>query len=525
MLNDSAQGVLAVLSQGWSSALVVALAIYVSAILLKNARRFSGQLGQIPIVLALLLIPLGVIGWFVHGGDLAAILPGSGAAVPPGAWWVVTIARDGEQEVTVNLLRAGVTIAFLIIATTLLVEIGSALYARREERGLLSMHKALIKWPIVTVGCLIALKINLGAILVGTSVAVVGVGFVLKETLENLFTGMSLEVEGTVRRGDWIRHGEDTGRVYEKTWRATKIVTLTDVSITIPNRLLGIDKVHNYNLPEAPHARILTVGASYEDPPVKVKEILRSVLIRQPEVLRSPGPTVRTLSYDDFAVNYEMKFWIRDYRPHRGIEERIMTHIWYAFRFYGVQIPFPIRTVHLKDSAQLELEENSVEQAVHARLRFLKTDDSFGSLPRKDLDFLARNAFHRQYEASEHILHRGEIGDALYLVQEGYCEAVLPGGKRARIAAGGFFGEMGLLSTGPRTADVLAGSDGAGVLRVDKHCMDVLFQAHPELRARFVKVSEARREELPAGDSAHTARRDRDLGQLLRAALQTLRPW
>lgn len=523
MLNEPVHLFLAV---GFELRAVIAVltTAYTCAVLLKNARRFPGQLSHIPVALSLLL-PLLLISWFAYDGNLWAVLPGSGVATDASHWWVVPIARHGDEVVTVNLLRAGVIIAGLFILTTLLVEAGSKLYARRHDTGLLSIHKALIKWPIVIVGCLVALKINLGAILVGTSVAVVGIGFVLKETLENLFTGMSLEVEGTVRRGDWIRHGDDIGLVYEKTWRATKLRTLDDISITIPNRLLGIDKVHNYNLPTRPHARVLTVGTSYDDPPVKVKEILRAILIRQPKVLASPAPVVRTASYDDSSIGYEMKFWILDYKSHRTIEERILTHIWYAFRFYGVQIPFPIRTLHLKEREQLQAEGQAIEDAVESRLDFLRNHVALGSLPQKDLDFLARNAFRRRYDGDEHIIRRGEIGDALYVVQEGWCEAVLPDGKRPRIEPGGYFGEMGLLSTGPRTVDVVAGAQGALVLRVDKHCMDVLFEAHPTLRAQFVKVGEDRRQELPQDQRPTVERDESALGRLLRLMGEWLRPW
>ena len=40
----------------------------------------------------------------------------------------------------------------------------------------------------------------------------------------------------------------------------------------IRNRLLGTEKIHNYNRPGGPHARLLSIGTSYDDPPVKVKE-------------------------------------------------------------------------------------------------------------------------------------------------------------------------------------------------------------------------------------------------------------
>ena len=502
----------------------VVVALYLSAVLLKRASRQRGEMSQVCVVTGSLLVPLLLVSWFVYDGDLSALI--SSPDENPANWWVLPItAGDGEEATSVNLLRAGVSIAVLFAAATVLVGIGSSLYYRRKHTEFLSIHKALIKWPIVIIGCLIVLKIDLGTILLGTSVAVIGIGFVLKETLENIFTGISVEMEGTVQRGDWIQVQDDVGIVYEKTWRATKIQTLTDKSITIPNRLLGSEVVTNYDRPERPHARLIYVGASYKDPPVKVKEILRSILIREDEVLDEPLPVVRTKSYDDFSINYEMKYWIDSYSQHNNIEDRIMTRIWYAFRFYGVEIPFPIRNVHLKEREQLASESAAIEAGSQSRMDFLGALETFASLTAKELDFLAQNAFQREYGPGEHVIHKGEVGDALHVVREGSCEAVLPEGRRAPLEEGRYFGEMGLLNPGPRTADVVASARGATVMRIDKHCMDVLFRANPGLREQFEKVEAIRREELPVEAATDTSRALPLLVRLQRGARDLLVPW
>jgi hypothetical protein len=324
-------------------------------------------------------------------------------------------------------------------------------------------------------------------------------GFALKEMLENLFTGLALEMEGTFRRGDWIRYGDSdlVGRVYEKTWRTTKIRTLDDLAVTIPNRLLAMERIVNYNKPEQLHARLLYVGTSYNDPPVKVKEILRTILLREPEVVNDPAPIVRTVEYGDFAINFEMKFWIKDYGRHNFIEDAIMTQVWYAFKFYGVQIPFPIRTVHLKEREELEAEDKRIEGAAQTRLDFLKSVAIFAPLGFRDFEFLAGNSFRRRFHPGDRIVRKGEIGNALFFVMEGWCEAVLPDGRRPRLEAGHYFGEMGLLGAERRSVDVVAGEEGAVVLRIDKHCMLVLFRAYPELAAEFRSLREKRSQELP----------------------------
>jgi small-conductance mechanosensitive channel len=510
-----------------SSALLATLvAVYLMAVLLKRAAKLRGELSQLCLVTAVVIVPALATSWVVYDGDPFGALGSADVNTDPSNWWVLTLKhqQEGLDPVTVNLLGAALILGLLAIGASMVVEAVSALYFRKRAKGWLSIHKALVKWPIVVIGGLILLKIDVSTILLGTSVAVIGIGFVLKETLENLFTGVALELEGSVRKDDWISVGDDTGQVIEKTWRATKLYTLNHEAITVPNRLLGSDRIKNYTRPGDSHAQLLYVGASYDDPPVKVKEILRAILIKDPGVLRDPFPLVRTIEYGDFSINYDMKFWIRDYGEMTATMDRIMTHVWYAFRFYGVTIPFPIRTVHLKERAQLAGEEAATEQVQAAKEAFLRDLPYFEPLARKDIGFLAQNAFGKVYGPSDHVLHKGDIGDALYVVQEGSCLAMLPDGAR-EIPVGRYFGEMGLLKTGPRTVDVLAGSDGAKVLRIDKHCMQVLFRARPDLRKELTQVGEERKKELPKVEFEVTEQQAPLLTRLTRGATDLLRPW
>lgn len=509
--------------------LFLVFGLYLCAIFLKQALRHKGEIRSVFLALALFLLPPFIAAGVIYEGNvLGAFDKNLAANQDPANWWVVPVTPEKGEPWQLNVLATLITVSLLYVGVTVFLWLVSSLFLKRRGIELLSMHRVVIKWFVVIAGAVVLLRINLWPVLLGMGAASIVLGFALKEMLENLFTGMALEGEGAFHSGDWIQIGEGgpVGRVYEKNWRSTKLITIKDELITVPNRLLGAEKILCFNKPDPLFARTLRVGTSYNDPPVKVKEILRDILIREPGVAKSPPPGVRTIEYGDFAITYEMKFWISDYRLYPKINDSIMTQVWYAFKFYDIQIPFPIRTVHLKEQGELTKEEAKLKEELETKLRFLEGLEFFKRhLTLRDLELLARNSFRRHYACGEPILQRGEIGDALYLVMEGSCEVVLPDGRRREIQAGQYFGEMGLLGASARTADVVAGREGSAVLRVDKYCMDVLFGRYPDLLEEFEHIRDARKQELPAAEKPVAAPAPSSALRAVRYAVDFLKPW
>jgi len=510
-----------------SDVVAILLVLYACAVLVKQASRRQGEIAQVCLLVGLGLLPLLLVGWFTYHGRPLDMLAPSEPNRDAARWWVIHVPREGSDAIPINLLAALFWLVLLTIAATLATWGAAALTRRQRQVRWLSIHKALLKWPIVIVGALVLLRIDVGTIVLGTSVLVLGIGFVLRDTLENLLTGLTLELEGTVRQGDWIQVGDATpiGRVYEKTWRAAKILTANDESITIPNRMLGGERIKNVERPQREHARVLRVSASYDDPPLRVKDILRDILRGTAGVEPAPEPLVRMVAFEDSSIAYELKFWISDYRQRLEIEDRILTAVWYAFREAGVRIPFPLRTVELQDQSERQTAQEARAQAHQERADFLARLPVFALLGPAEHAFVACNAVARDVAAGEILLRRGERGDALYFVMRGRCLAVLPDGRRVELPAGKYFGEMGLLSSRPRTADVLAADEGARVLRIDRRTMLALFDKHPEMKVAFQLTDEERRRELHESPAAVPAARPPWTQRLKRGAADILRPW
>src|SRR5580693_2769266 len=121
------------------------------------------------------------------------------------------------------------------------------------------------------------------------------------------------------------------------------------------------------------------------------------------------------------------------------------------------------------------------------RIKLLATCDLMRHLPAEEIEQILPCIHDRQLKAGEIVFRAGDGGDALYIVARGKVEVLtsLPGaeasgGVIAVLGEGHAFGEMSLLSGGPRTATIRAVED-TDLLEIDKHDFDQLIAADRQL--------------------------------------------
>jgi len=448
------------------------------------------------LLVTLLLVPsLAMIHWY-GGWDFSTASPLN----DPNRWWSITVSSEaGGTAKIFNLVTTAFLFATFYLSSAILVDALAFWYNRQRGGHILALHRGLIIWLAVASGILLYLKhqgISLTPILFGMGAASLVMGLALQEPLSNFFAGLSLDMEGAIRLGDWVRvdvDGGTVGKVVDKGWRTTRLLTLDEELVTLPNRVVGAQKVCNYCLPTKLHAHRLLISASYNDPPVKVKEVLRTILLREPRIANTPPPVTRVVGYQDFSVSYELRFFLDDFAENPVVKDEVLTRIWYAFKYNEIEMPYPVRTLHVKQHEQLIREETERKGQVKDLFDFLQSLPFLQKyLLLQDFDFLARNSFQRTYAPTESVIIEGIMGDAIFVVRQGWCEVVLPTGERKRLETGTYFGEMAMLKAGPRSASVIAGEQGAVIVRVDRECMNKLFGYYPELREQFEHVHNVR---------------------------------
>ena len=331
-----------------------------------------------------------------------------------------------------------------------------------------------------------------------SAVGAVVVGFALQDTLGNLFAGLAIQIEKPFRVGHWVKIGDFEGRVTEVTWRATKLLTKAGQFVVVPNSLMSKDPILNHSEPTIPTRIDVEVGASYDVPPNEVKKALHEALDNAPLVLRDPPADVLVADFASSSVNYRVRFWIDDFGRDNTARDQVRSNIWYTFRRHNIEIPYPIQVEYSREEKQARPPERL--QQLAGKLGAL---DLFAGLDDIERLRLAEACPEHLYGARERIVRQGDAGESMFLVLQGRVRITLePSGQEVAVtAAGGFFGEMSMLTGDPRTATVTA-IDDSSLLEIPADRFRELAMRRPGLVEQVSAVVSARRQGLAQAQAA-----------------------
>ena len=341
------------------------------------------------------------------------------------------------------------------------------------------------------------LKIQVTTLLATSALITVVLGLALQETLGNLFAGLALQLDQPYRQGDWIHVANIFGRVEEVTWRATKLKTVNNDYIVVPNGQIAKEVVTNHSFPEVPHATRAMFNVNYQTSPNRVAKVVNEALSTVDNVLMEPLPEVRLSQFSEFAITYEIKFFIRDFGLLEPTLANVRKALWYHLRRNDVEIPLPIRNVYL----------HGTEEAAQTRERTIQhlTDTLgkvyiFASLSREERYLIAEKLIEMRYAEGEVIIREGEKDETFYIIEKGEVEVYIVSahGNRKILTTlhnGDFFGEMALLTGQKRTANVRAVTD-LRVFRLDKDSFKAVLEGKPNILDEIGSVLARRKDQL-----------------------------
>lgn len=349
----------------------------------------------------------------------------------------------------------------------------------------------IVLWVLRTVG-----GINLASLLTTSAILTAVIGLALQDTLGSFFAGLSLQIERPYQIGDWVECKGYEGQVVGIGWRTTRILTRFDEMVYIPNNEITRDVIKNYSQPDTTHVEKLEVGVEYGAPPNKVRKVILDALKTHPRIVKEFRSTVRLKEFDDYSVKYHVYTKVDDLKNRYLIVADVLNQLWYALRRNGIRIPFPIRDVNLRQVDVKQEKEEQQKWIEHSlsRIPILK------SLGQEDVQSLAAGVCVEQYGTGEEIVHQGDVGDTMYLIQQGTCDVVVEkkgayAQKVATLSVGNYFGEMSLLTGEQRTATVIAQGD-ATLISISRQAFHDIIVADPNISEGLAEALAERQAEL-----------------------------
>jgi small-conductance mechanosensitive channel len=309
-----------------------------------------------------------------------------GALRGPSIIWVLLLAFHfalqtsdlGPAYVRYGTLAIG---ALLILSVTVFLAnlVGKLVSPSLQGLSLpaTGLSQAILKGTVLGIGGLVLLShfgISITPIITALGIGGLAVALALQDTLANLFSGVHILIEKSVRVGDYIKlaSGEE-GYVVDIGWRTTRIRMLPNNMIIIPNQKLAQAILTNYDLPEKRMSLLIPIGVSYDSDPDVIEQILvdeaKKGANEIPGLLSHPEPFVRFIpGFGDFSLNFTLICQVKEFVDQYLVQHELRKRIFKRFRQEKVEIPFPVRTVYLRES------ENGSERGKQLGAAQSKTD-------------------------------------------------------------------------------------------------------------------------------------------------------
>jgi small-conductance mechanosensitive channel/CRP-like cAMP-binding protein len=389
-----------------------------------------------------------------------------------------------------------------------------------------------LSYVVVTLAILAQHGVNPTSALVSTAVVSAVLVISLQSTLGNIVGGVALQLDGSIREGDWIQlENGKQGRVCSVRWRHTVLETRDWSTIIVPNAQLLANQILLLGKRDGrtvPQRMAVTFSMDLRIAPSRIVRVVTEALQRSaiPNVAADPRPVVMCTDYpntrDQLAI-YAVRYWVEDVSLDEYTSSRIRARIYTALQ--RAQIPFAPVPV----GSPLPSEGAPRRPDLDERFVALKTVSLFRTLTDDELRTLAAGLSYVPYSDGELITRQGAPGQWLYIMTAGAVEIraridrqarVAPGGsdglgdgdgsvplpvfgpvapkvRIAQLAAPDFFGEMSLMTGEPRTADVLAVGD-VECFRLGKDTFRTVLLARPEIATELSATLAKRRVELSA---------------------------
>ncbi len=362
---------------------------------------------------------------------------------------------------------------------------------------------------IIYLGAGLALIANVFSLPVGTLIATSGafaivLGLALQSTLNDVFSGIALNLGRPYSVGDWIvLEGGFQGRVVETNWRSTHLLDGTNDLVVLPNSTLAKARLINLTRPDNTHGVAITVRFLPTRSPATIEETMRTVLLSSFAILKTPAPTALVVGVDSQAVEIELAFRVSGFSAAGAARSEIYDLVYRHAKANGLRLAGPREAVVLQSEAP---PENQSVKHPGTPWRLLESIPLFATLTEDEKDAIASSMTRRTYQKGSVIASKGSKLTSLMIMRTGVAALQRVEGGRpvelARLSPGDLFGERGVLVDAAEAGDTTA-LTFVVIYEITKEDLAAVMRDRPALAEELGVLLSRRMEEEKHLSNAH----------------------
>jgi small-conductance mechanosensitive channel len=212
----------------------------------------------------------------------------------------------------------------------------------------------ILKGLIFLMGALVALRtlgISILPLVTTLGIGGLAVALALQDTLANLFSGIQILMEKSIRVGDYIKvETGEQGYVEDVTWRSTRLRMVPDNVVVIPNSKLAKSAVTNYSQPDKEMFVSVIVRVGYASDPDRIEGMIieetKKAVGEVPGLLGEPEPLVRLIpGFGDYGLEFTLVCRVKSFGEQLLVQHELRKRIFNRFKQEGVTIPVVERAV------------------------------------------------------------------------------------------------------------------------------------------------------------------------------------
>lgn len=343
------------------------------------------------------------------------------------------------------------------------------------------------------------------SLLASTAVVTAVLAFAMQDTLGNILGGLAIQLDDSIKVGDWVRVDEAAGRVVDIRWRYTAIETRNWETVIVPNSELMKRKfmvLGRHQDGPLQWRRHVTFNVDLAAPPTRVIPAIERAIgeAEIAHIATSPKPNCVLLDFAHGYGRYDLRYWLTDPRQDDPTDSQVRIHIYTALQRAGLRLAVEEHGIRMTEQSEAHRQEVH-EREIERRLGALRVVDLFNTLTTEEQRTVAERLTYLPFAQGEVITRQGNVAHGLYILTAGEADILVDvEGTRQSIATlgpGTFFGEMGLMTGAPRNATVTAKSN-VECYRLDKSHFETVVRSRPALVGEISRVMASRESVLQA---------------------------